>query len=209
MQKTDRFLLGFVLGALLLVALVLVLAVRRPPPEYQPEDKPENVALNYLLALQRADYPRAYAALSPALRHYPASAAEFAHLITINRWMWPGGAGGSSMLRVTDTRRVDASAFVTVRETLLLSQGLFGSQQQTNGTAGVPRWRHGGAEGGGGPLEAGDRLHSGRGVRAFGDIARSHHQSAGPRRIQRRDRPADTVDRGRNSRRWWQGDAGR
>ena len=132
MQKTDRFLLGFVLGALLLVALVLVLAVRRPPPEYQPEDKPENVALNYLLALQRADYPRAYAALSPALRHYPASAAEFAHLITVNSWVIPGGAGGSSMLRATDTRRVDESAFVTVRETLLVSQGLFGSEQQTN-----------------------------------------------------------------------------
>ena len=132
MQKTDRFLLGFVLGALLVVVMVLVLAVRRPPPEYQPEDKPENIALNYLLALQRADYARAYATLSPALRRYPASAAEFAHLITINRWMLPGGAGGTSMLRVTDTRRVDASAFVTVRETLLVSQGLFGSQQQTN-----------------------------------------------------------------------------
>lgn len=132
MQKTDRFLLGFVLGALLLVALVLVLAVRRPPPEYQPEDKPENVALNYLLALQRADYPRAYAALSPALRHYPASAAEFAHLITINRWLLPGGKGGSSIMRATDTRRVDESAFVTVRETVLVSQGLFGGQQQTN-----------------------------------------------------------------------------
>ena len=125
MHKTDRFLLGFVLGALLLVVMVLVLAVRRPPPEYQPEDKPENIALNYLLALQRADYPRAYAALSPALRHYPSSAAEFAHLITINRWMLPGGAGGSSMLRVTDTRRVDASAFVTVRETLLVYWGLW------------------------------------------------------------------------------------
>ena len=108
MQKTDRFLLGFVLGALLLVALVLVLAVRRPPPEYQPEDKPENIALNYLLALQRADYPRAYAALSPALRHYPASAAEFAHLITINRWMLPRMTGSGATPARGRHRRADS-----------------------------------------------------------------------------------------------------
>lgn len=59
--KQDRFLLA-ILGA---IGLLVVLAVglfftRRVPQEYVPDDTPQGVVRNYVLALEQGDYQRAY-----------------------------------------------------------------------------------------------------------------------------------------------------
>ena len=60
-MKQDRFLmviLGFI-GLMVVVALVLFF-VRQEPQNYVPEDNPEGVLRNYIMALQKGDYKRAY-----------------------------------------------------------------------------------------------------------------------------------------------------
>jgi hypothetical protein len=86
MKKTDLFLVGIVAGIVLLVVATLFVALRRPAPTYQPEDTPEGIAHNYLLALEKNDYDRAYGYLSPTLPGYPADSDKFVHSLNRNRW---------------------------------------------------------------------------------------------------------------------------
>ena len=63
-MKQDRFLiaiLGFV-GLLVAVALVLFF-LRQDTNEYGPEDAPDGVARNYIIALYKNDFERAYSYL--------------------------------------------------------------------------------------------------------------------------------------------------
>lgn len=60
-MKQDRFLLGIVIGIVLLGALAVGLFfVRQAPQQYVEEDNPEGVIHNYILALQEGDFDRAY-----------------------------------------------------------------------------------------------------------------------------------------------------
>lgn len=60
-MRQDRFLIGILAGIGLLVVLSLaVFFMRRGTQNYGPEDTPEGVLQNYVVALQRGDYPRAY-----------------------------------------------------------------------------------------------------------------------------------------------------
>jgi hypothetical protein len=86
MKKTDRFLIAIVAGIVVLVAVTLIVTLRRPAPAYQPEDTPEGVAHNYLLALQQKEYARAYGYLSPRLPGYPATESEFAQQTAQHGW---------------------------------------------------------------------------------------------------------------------------
>lgn len=60
-MKQDRFLLAILIaiGALVIVALGLFF-VRKGSQNYGPEDIPEGVVRNYVLALHKQDYARAY-----------------------------------------------------------------------------------------------------------------------------------------------------
>jgi len=77
MKNTDKFLVGIVVGVVVLVATAFAVALLRPKPTYQLEDTPKGVAHNYLLALQQEDYKRAYGYLSPTIEGYPTSAEAF------------------------------------------------------------------------------------------------------------------------------------
>ena len=59
--KQDRFLLIIlgVIGVLIVVAIVFFF-VRRNNPTYKPNDTPEGVVHNYLLALNQENYEKAY-----------------------------------------------------------------------------------------------------------------------------------------------------
>jgi len=60
-MKTDRFLTGILIGIGVLIALSLALFfLRRETVEYRTDDAPENVVHNYVLAIERQDYERAY-----------------------------------------------------------------------------------------------------------------------------------------------------
>jgi len=70
-MKKDRFLLIVLIAIAVLVILALVLFfVRRGDQEYGADDSPEGVVRNYVLALEKRDYARAYALLSDA-EHKP------------------------------------------------------------------------------------------------------------------------------------------
>jgi hypothetical protein len=64
-MKQDRFLLGILIfiGVLVLLALGLFF-LRNETPEYGPEDTPQGVVANYIIALDRREYERAYTYLA-------------------------------------------------------------------------------------------------------------------------------------------------
>ena len=64
-MRQDRFLIGILAGIGVLVVLSLAIYfVRRGGLTYGPEDTPEGVVHNYVVALQRRDYDRAYTYLA-------------------------------------------------------------------------------------------------------------------------------------------------
>ena len=77
MKTTDKYLIGIVAGIVVLVVVALVVTLMQPESTYQAEDTPGGVAYNYLLALKKADYERAYGYLSPQLLGYPKTLERF------------------------------------------------------------------------------------------------------------------------------------
>ncbi|HWQ13488.1 MAG TPA: hypothetical protein VNL77_11845 [Roseiflexaceae bacterium] len=128
MLRTDRFLLGIVVGAVALVVVAFAVVLTRPKPAYQPDDTPAGVAFNYLLALQREDYPRAYGYLWPGLKGYPASADDFALDVRQRRGSFRSDA---ATIQIERTEVRGDQAFVEVRETSFQADGLFSSGQST------------------------------------------------------------------------------
>jgi len=64
-MKEDRFLTGILIGiAVLVIAAVGLFFLRRQAQTYGPETDPTGVARNYILALQKQDYERAYTYLA-------------------------------------------------------------------------------------------------------------------------------------------------
>ncbi|HLE27361.1 MAG TPA: hypothetical protein VI793_04545 [Anaerolineales bacterium] len=131
MKSTDRFLIGIVIGVVVLVIAAFGVAFLGPKPAYQSDDTPEGVAHNYLLAIQREDYARAYGYLSPDLRGYPASDEQFIEDMYNNRWNFRLDSNPAT-LTVGSTRITGNLAIVTVRETVFYSTGLFDSYESAN-----------------------------------------------------------------------------
>lgn len=64
-MKEDRFLTGILIGiAVLVVAAVSLFFLRREAQAYGPDSDPAGVARNFILALQKQDYEKAYAYLA-------------------------------------------------------------------------------------------------------------------------------------------------
>ncbi len=64
-MKEDRFLTGILIGiTVLVIAAVGLFFLRREAQTYGPETDPAGVARNYILALQKQDYERAYGYLA-------------------------------------------------------------------------------------------------------------------------------------------------
>lgn len=127
MKSTDRFLIGIVVGIVALVIAAFVVTLTRPEPTYQPEDTPEGVAHNYLLALHKEDYERAYGYLSPTLDGYPASVDEFADAITDYSWRFR--LDTDTTLAVESSRAVGNWTVVQVRESRFHGGSLIGDSQ--------------------------------------------------------------------------------
>ena len=131
MKNTDKFLIGIVLGIILLVGVAFVVALQRPKPAYQPEDTPEGVAHNYLFALQQKDYNRAYGYLSPTIDGYPATVNKFED--DLNEYAWQiRDLDNESVSLVVESTRLDGDrADVEIKETRFYQGGLFDSNQYT------------------------------------------------------------------------------
>lgn len=144
MKNTDKFLIGIIVGAVLLVGVAFIVALMRPKPSYQPEDTPEGVAHNYLFALQQGDHKRAYNYLSPTLTGYPASADKFATDLDKYAWQLNDLNKGSVALTVESARLSDDRAEVSVKETRFYQGGLFDSNEYST-TFGMTLHRENGA----------------------------------------------------------------
>lgn len=127
MKSTDKFLTGIVVGIVVLVIVAFVVTLTRPESTYQAEDTPEGVAHNYLLALQKEDYARAYGYLSPTLDGYPASVDEFTDAVA--RYSWKFRLDTDTTLTVGSSRKVGNRTMVQVRESRFEGGNLIGNNQ--------------------------------------------------------------------------------
>lgn len=130
MKTTDKFLIGIVAGVVLLVGVAFAVVLLRPKPAYRADDTPENVAHNYLLALQQSDYERAYGYLSPTIRGYPDTAESF--IEDINDYNWTFHQEDSITLSVGSARITGERATVTVQKKVFYEGGLLGSSDYTD-----------------------------------------------------------------------------
>ena len=130
MKSTDKVLIGIVAGIILLIVVAFVAALAKPEPAYQAEDTPEGVAHNYLLALQKEEYGRAYGYLSPSIKGYPASLEKFVKHIHSNSWRFR--LDTHTTLSVESAKVTANDATVTVRETRFREGDLFDSGQSTS-----------------------------------------------------------------------------
>ena len=129
MKGNDRFLIGIVIGVLLLVIVSFVVVLRRPTPSYRPDDTPEGVVHNYLLALRQGEYERAYSYLSPDLVHYPANLAEFTDDVENQRWEF---RLDEDVTLLVESAQINGSqATAVVQETTFYNSGLFNNNQFT------------------------------------------------------------------------------
>jgi len=130
MKGTDKFLIGIVVGIVLLVVIAFAVVLARPEPTYQAEEMATGVTHNYLLALQKEDYERAYRYLSPTLAGYPESVEAFAE--TVEDFNWRFRTDTETTLTVLSERVVGSRTVVEMRESRFYRGGLFGSGQTTN-----------------------------------------------------------------------------
>lgn len=130
-KSSDKFLIGIVAGVVFLVSMALALAFLQSAPTYQPDDTPEGVAHNYLLALRQKDYARAYSYLSPTLKQYPPSTEAFAGNVEGYTYNFDQ-ADSSTTLQVVSIGNYGERATIIVRETQFYRNGLFGSREYAN-----------------------------------------------------------------------------
>lgn len=86
MKRTDKFFIGIVVGVILLVVVVFVYIQSSSEGTYIQDDSPEGVMHNYMLALQKKDYERAYSYLSPKLLGYPKDVNAFIDDVLDHSW---------------------------------------------------------------------------------------------------------------------------
>ena len=127
-MKNDRFLIGIIAGIVLLVVVaVIVVLVRDQAGEYVAADRPEGVAHNYFLAIQRLDYDRAYSYLSDELKSKP----DLDDFITnIDNF----GDRSEASLKIGQSTITNDRARVEVSVTTYRRGGLFDSGSYTNWT---------------------------------------------------------------------------
>jgi hypothetical protein len=127
MKGTDKFLIAIVVGVVVLVAAALAVALvqRDRTPSYEPDDTPQGVAYDYLLALQLGEVERAHGYLSPTLPGYPADAKELAR--NTNELRWELSPERDASLAVESADVEGDLARVVIRETVFYRGGLFGS----------------------------------------------------------------------------------
>ena len=140
-MKDDKFLIGIVVGIVLLVIVALAAVMLRTPEneEYVADNTPEGVVHNYFLALQRKDFEKAYGYLSNDLKSKP-------DLNQFTRQM-DDASRSENTLQIRETRFGDVQTQVDVSITTYRPGGLFeGGSYTTEDTvflraAGDGKWK--------------------------------------------------------------------
>ncbi len=122
----DKFLLGIVIGVVFLVIIVFFIVFSKPSQNYLPENSPENVAHNYIFALENEDYPRAYSYLSPTIEGYPEDIEEFTRRVNDSFFF---DFDTVTSMQFETTYSSEETAIITVYQTTFSEGGLFGSSE--------------------------------------------------------------------------------
>jgi len=77
MQRHDKFFIIIIIGVVLLVIVALVVMLTSGASDYKDDSTPEGVAQNYLLAIQKQEYNRAYSYLSRTIPNFPGTLEKF------------------------------------------------------------------------------------------------------------------------------------
>ena len=128
MRSPDKLLLGIVVGILVLILTVFGITLLRPEAAYQSDETPEGVVHNYLLALQKGDFERAYQYLAHGLTGYPPTSDRFEE--NVDRYSYAFHTGSDNTLSVDSADINGELATITVRETRFFANGLFDSSQR-------------------------------------------------------------------------------
>jgi hypothetical protein len=121
--NSNKLLIGIAFGILLLVIAAFIIVLNRPEPEYLSENSPDDVAHNYLLAIQEGNYERAFRYLSPDLE-YPAGFEAFVDGIENSPWEFQINEDVALVIEST-AMTTNQRATVTVRQTTFTNAGLF------------------------------------------------------------------------------------
>ena len=130
MRRADNFLIAIVVGVVLLAGAAFAVAILQPAPEYRPDDSPEGVAHNYLLALQQDNYERGYGYLDPSISGYPETLEQYEQ--DVREYGSNFRANDSVSLEVLRAEVRATGATVEVGETVFYSSGPFDSGEFTN-----------------------------------------------------------------------------
>lgn len=129
MKGTDKFLIGIVAGISLLVIVALVVTLSKPEETYQNENTPESVVHDYLLALQKEDYAKAYSFLAKTLSGYPRTEGKFATDVDTYNWNFYSIENNSFSIDSREVRIYGDNATVVVGATSLGGRSLVDSRQ--------------------------------------------------------------------------------
>jgi len=130
MKKSDTILIWIVGGIVVLVIAAFAIALVKPKATYMADDSPEGVAFNYLFAIERGEYERAYGYLSPETKGYPESVDDFRDDIKDYSWEF-SNLDSSTALDVIGTDITGSRADVTMRVTYFREGDLFDSGQSS------------------------------------------------------------------------------
>ena len=90
---------------------------------------PEGIAHNYLFALEKGDYPRAYSYLSPGVKGYPEDSDEF--IISIEDNSIQFDLDSITSLQFESVFSGEETAIINIKETTFSEGGIFGSSEYT------------------------------------------------------------------------------
>jgi len=132
-MKNDKFLIGIVVGIILLAAAAIGLVLARGQQEaYVADDTPAGVVHNYFLAIQRKEYEKAYGYLADDLKSKP-TLDQFSSVVK-NQYY-----AAESSLKIGETTLAGDRATVELSITTYNGGGPFDSNRYTSPNAALLR----------------------------------------------------------------------
>lgn len=111
MKKSNKIIIGIV-GTVVLLAIVKI-APTLNNSTYHTENKPDDVAFNYLFAMQHKDYERAYEYLSPDMDGYPRDVGAFIQDIQDHEGSFYG-MGDTTRIKIGPVKMVGLNSTVRI-----------------------------------------------------------------------------------------------
>jgi hypothetical protein len=127
--SSNRLLLAIVIGTVALVVIALVATLMRPEQDYLPDDSPLGVAHNYLFALEKGEYERAYSYISPTTTGHPEHFEEFIASLDTYSFL---NLDHRTTFQFELATASDTSVTVAVKETVFQKEGIFGRDGYTS-----------------------------------------------------------------------------